>query len=160
MKKAICRLYDLNNTNVGFVYFSQCCPTHPTLIQFNLYGFGKKETHAIHIHEYGDTTDGCKSLGLHYNPFKTTHGSLLYPKQNRHAGDLINNFNTDRKGAFQYEYHDELVTLYGKDSILGRSVVIHKGIDDLGQGGNKESLISGNAGERMACGIIGLMKSD
>ena len=149
-----------NHNNVGVIYFSQCCPLGYTLIEFNLHGFEKGETHAIHIHEYGDTRDGCKSLGLHYNPHNTTHGSILYPEKKRHAGDLINNFSTNKNGMFRYKYSDKLVTLFGEDSILGRSIVIHKGIDDLGRGKNKDSLISGNAGDRIACGIIGLMKLD
>jgi Cu-Zn family superoxide dismutase len=146
--KAICHL-----SNHGYVLFSQCCQSHPTLITFKLKDFESFSKHAIHIHEFGDLRDGCKSLGLHYNPYHTTHGSMKYPKQQRHAGDLINNFKTDKNGSFEYSYYDELIHV---NDILGRSVVIHKGIDDLGRGKNKESLISGNAGERIACGIIGI----
>jgi Cu-Zn family superoxide dismutase len=40
---------------------------------------------------------------------------------------------------------------------LGRSIVIHESIDDCGFGHNKESLITGNAGGRMACAVIGIM---
>ena len=53
------------------------------------------------------------------------------------------------------EFYDELVTLYGPNSVFGRTLVIHDGIDDLGLGGNKESLITGNAGGRLACAVIG-----
>jgi len=161
MKKAICVVYGTKNDIFGTVIFSQCCINHPTKIVFNLSKFGANETHAIHIHEYGDTTDGCTSLGLHYNPYDTTHGSITDPNRERHAGDLINNFTTDKNGNFNFSYIDDLVTLFGENSILGRSVVIHDGIDDLGLGkgkAKKDSLISGNAGSRMACGIIGLMK--
>ncbi len=49
-----------------------------------------------------------------------------------------------------------MVTLYGPNSVLGRSIVVHKQPDDLGKGGNEESLKTGNAGARVACGIIGI----
>ena len=51
---------------------------------------------------------------------------------------------------------DKLIKLRGKYSIIGRSIVIHEDEDDLGKGGDKESTITGNAGKRLACGVIGL----
>ena len=49
---------------------------------------------------------------------------------------------------------DTLVKLEGENSILGRSIVVHANADDLGKGGNAESLATGNAGGREACCII------
>ena len=43
-------------------------------------------------------------------------------------------------------------------SVIGRSIVIHNGIDDLGLGGTDESLKTGSAGSRMACAIISRVK--
>jgi len=31
--------------------------------------------HGIHVHEYGDFSDGCTSAGGHYNPLRRTHGA-------------------------------------------------------------------------------------
>ena len=56
------------------------------------------------------------------------------------------------KGSFK----DSLIKLIGPTSVVGRSVVIHAGQDDLGKGDTEESLKTGNAGPRPACGVIGL----
>jgi superoxide dismutase, Cu-Zn family len=48
------------------------------------------------------------------------------------------------------------ISLFGDDSIVGRSCVIHKNEDDLGKGGHADSLTTGNSGPRVACGVIGL----
>ena len=42
----------------------------------------------------------------------------------------------------------------GDRSVVGRGMVIHKDEDDLGKGGDAESKKTGNAGDRLACGII------
>lgn len=139
----------------GTIRFHQCNDNTSTLIKFNLYGFDKNKKHAIHIHEYGDIRKGCTSLGSHWNPENTTHGSLLY-NMPTHAGDLINNLETNDQGGFNFKYYDNRVKLFGEHNIFGRSVVIHDGIDDLGLGGNSESLKTGNAGGRIACAIIGI----
>ena len=46
--------------------------------------------------------------------------------------------------------------MFGDNSVIGRSVVVHAKEDDLGKGGDAESKRTGNAGQRVACGIIGL----
>jgi len=139
----------------GVVLFHQCEYQRTTIVDITFDHMYPNKTHAIHIHETGDTREGCKSLGNHWNPYNETHGSLSVPQRPRHAGDLINNFTTDAKGHFHYRYLDPLLRLRGSDNILGRSVVVHEGVDDLGLGKNKESLITGNAGGRMMCGVIG-----
>jgi Cu-Zn family superoxide dismutase len=44
-------------------------------------------------------------------------------------------------------------------SIVGRSLVIHADEDDLGKGGHDLSKTTGNAGARLACGIVGFTKT-
>ncbi len=139
----------------GTVKFHQCCPGRPTTIHFSFRGLRPGAIHAIHIHEYGNLTEGCKSAGAHFNPHATEHGSI-YVGGPRHAGDLINNIQGDANGIFELTYQDPLVSLHGdEESVIGRTVVLHAKPDDLGLGNNKESKITGNAGDRIACSIIG-----
>ena len=42
---------------------------------------------------------------------------------------------------------DSVASLFGQFSVVNRAIVVHAGKDDLGLGGNAESLKTGNAGE-------------
>jgi len=128
-----------------------------TLVEVNLWGLPPNRNLGFHIHRYGDSSNGCKSLGSHWDPYEQPHGSIFINQTRRHAGDLINNITTDKLGRFKIYYNDNLVAV---EDIIGRSVVIHDGEDDLGLGGNLESLKTGNAGSRMACAIIGIKNPD
>lgn len=120
--------------------------------------------HAIHIHESGNMMRGCDSLGAHYNPFGKTHGSRVYADSNgnvqinynRHVGDL-GNIITNKKGETMINFVDPLVKLSGMTNVIGRSIVIHEGVDDYGKGGTADSQKTGSAGGRLACGIIALV---
>ena len=109
--------------------------------------------HGFHIHEYGDLTDGCTSACAHFNPDNTTHGGLT--SDVRHMGDLgnISSKNRVSKGSLFLPKAKLDGSKYG---VLGRMMIVHADEDDLGQGGNEESLKTGNAGKRLACGVIGL----
>lgn len=126
-------------------------------MEFDLSGFAPGATHAIHIHEYGDASDGCRSLGAHWNPGGHRHGSLaVHGRSGSHAGDLVNNLVADEHGRFAHRYLDPRIRIRGdvRRSIVGRSVVVHAGRDDLGLGGDDESGVSGNAGARLAYAVI------
>jgi len=162
---AICIFDPLSSTNKfkisGYVEFHQCCKSDPVNVTINLSGFKPNSTHAFHIHEFADIRD-CRSCGPHYNPYNKLHGNNFDDHLNHHAGDLLNNLTSDSKGNVSISFKDNLISLFPKyqtfDTIIGRSLVLHEGTDDLGRGNNKESKITGNAGGRMACFVIGLDK--
>ena len=131
----------------GTILFMQA-PGTPTLIKGTITGL-EPGLHGFHIHEFGDMSDGCKSMGGHYNPDGVDHGDL---KQG-HVGDL-ENVMADENGVAKFTITAPRVDLIGERSVIGRGIVVHEDEDDLGKGGDAESLKTGNAGERLACGVI------
>lgn len=116
----------------------------------------KKGIHGFHIHESGNLLEGCESCKSHFNPFNKNHGDIN--SKERHLGDL-GNIEADSNNKVNTIFYDNQIKLRGtKRNIIGRSVIIHKNKDDLGLGNNKESLKTGNAGERIGCAVIGYAK--
>lgn len=117
-------------------------------VDAKLTGLTPNSKHAIHIHQYGDVTskDG-KSAGDHYNPMGHQHG--LPDKEDRHAGDF-GNLDADQSGNATMKLVVDNISLAGRLSpIIGRAVVVHAKPDDGSQP-------SGNAGDRIAVGVIGV----
>jgi len=139
----------------GIVTFTQKSSTSAVTISGEVYGLNTDAKHGFHVHELGNTTGGCLSTGSHFNPDGNTHGAPSDQSSKRHAGDL-GNIQSDSNGTAKLSLTDGVISLNGAYSIIGRSVVVHAGTDDLGKGGNEESLKTGNAGGRAACGVIGL----
>lgn len=134
------------------VTFEQASPSEETTVTWEITGNDPNAQRGFHVHQFGDNTNGCTSAGPHFNPFGKTHGA---PEDEvRHVGDL-GNIETDASGVAKGSKTDKLLTLFGENSILGRTVVVHGGTDDLGKGGHPDSLKTGNAGGRPACGVIG-----
>lgn len=101
--------------------------------------------HGFHIHQYGDcTASDATSAGGHYNPTDNPHGAP--DDTERHMGDM-GNIEANAQGLASIDYVDDTIQL---NSILGRAVVVHGGEDDL------TSQPSGDAGSRLACGVIGV----
>ncbi|KAF2492959.1 superoxide dismutase [Lophium mytilinum] len=152
MVKAVAVIRGDSNVK-GSVTFEQASESEPTTITFNITGNDANAERGIHVHTFGDNTNGCTSAGPHFNPHGKTHGAP--DDEERHVGDL-GNFKTDGQGNGTGTVTDKLVKLIGPDSVVGRTVVVHSGTDDLGKGDSEESKKTGNAGTRPACGVIGI----
>jgi Cu-Zn family superoxide dismutase len=106
--------------------------------------------HGFHIHDKGDcSAPDAMSAGGHFNPYGTTHGGPLADM--RHIGDL-GNLTADAQGHAHLDVVDVRISFEGLSSILGHAVIVHAQPDDL------VSQPVGNAGPRLACGVIELRK--
>ena len=106
--------------------------------------------HGFHIHEFGDcSAKDATSAGAHYNP--TSHQHAAPDAAERHVGDL-GNLEADASGKAHLENTDKMLKLSGDNSIVGYAVIVHEKEDDL------KTQPTGNAGGRVACGVIGVAK--
>ncbi|KAF2438425.1 copper/zinc binding superoxide dismutase [Karstenula rhodostoma CBS 690.94] len=137
----------------GTVTFEQENESSPTSVSWDISGHDANAERGMHVHAFGDNTNGCTSAGPHFNPHGKEHGAPS--DDNRHVGDL-GNFKTDAQGNAQGSVTDKLIKLIGQDSVIGRTIVVHGGTDDLGKSDHPESKKTGNAGTRPACGVIGI----
>jgi superoxide dismutase, Cu-Zn family len=120
-------------------------------IQANLTGL-TPGTHGFHVHEFGDCSAAdLASAGAHFNPTNGPHAGPDAAK--RHEGDM-GNVEADASGNAKLDYVDHHISLTNdKDSVIGRSVVVHAKADDL------KSQPAGDSGARIACGVIGITKN-
>jgi superoxide dismutase, Cu-Zn family len=107
--------------------------------------------HAIHIHDAGKCeAPGFTTAGPHFNPANKKHG--MQNPEGHHAGDLPNlTVGANGKGTFKSTIQDVTLAGDGATSLFhagGTSVVIHQDADDM------KTDPAGNAGVRMACGVI------
>jgi Cu-Zn family superoxide dismutase len=111
-------------------------------------GLAPGSTHGFHIHEKGDCSAAdASSAGGHFNPTASPHGKA--ESGAHHAGD-IDNIVADASGVAHVDAHVAGVALGGGGSndIAGRAIVVHAAPDDYA------SQPAGNAGARIACGVI------
>jgi len=110
-------------------------------------GLTPNRDHGFHIHEVGDCSsgDGMSTKG-HFNPQGKPHGNPAAGE--RHAGDLPA-LKADKSGRAKLDATVDLITLTpGPSSIIGRGLIIHADPDDY------KTQPTGNAGARIACGVI------
>ncbi len=104
--------------------------------------------HAVHIHEIGDcNAEDASSAGPHWNPTDAEHGKWGVPPY--HLGDIGNiAVGDDGRGTITLETDQWSLGTGQVDDVVGRAIVVHAGPDDF------TSQPAGNAGARVACGVI------
>lgn len=103
-------------------------------------GHGPVGPHGFHIHEFGnciigDPSDPFQGAGGHWNPDNQPHGN--------HAGDFPVLFSNDGRAIMSF-----FTNRFKVKEISGKSVIIHENPDDY------RTQPNGNAGRRLACGVI------
>jgi Cu-Zn family superoxide dismutase len=108
--------------------------------------------HAVHIHEHAlcDAPE-FKSAGGHFNPAGKQHG--MDNPNGHHNGDLPHNVTANDEGMAQANFKVDYLSLSpsAPNSILangGTSIMVHEKPDDM------KTDPTGNAGVRIACGVI------
>lgn len=107
--------------------------------------------HGFHVHASGYSGaagDDPGALCSHYNPARQSHGARS--GAGAHAGDLGNV--TAGAGGAVSEF--VCTDRFGLQEVFGRSLIVHSEEDDLGRGGDAESLRTGNSGVRVLWGVI------
>jgi len=126
----------------GHLEFSQTAPDATVVITGWINGTGLNQSlyHGLHIHKYGDMSNGCISMGEHFNPTSKAHG--------QHVGDLGSVNCTDPTASpFPVNVTGSKASLfYGGTFVMGRGVVLHALEDD--------QVDDSSAGSKIACGVI------
>ena len=142
----------------GFVIFEQKSRSEPVKIRGHIEKLKPPGKHGFHIHTFGDLeSNDCMKCGGHWNPKNKNHGGRHDIES--HAGDL-GNITANVEGIANFRFETDKITLFGdvNESIIGRSIVIHKDPDDNGKGCHDDSLITGHAGARLDCAVLGHCK--
>ncbi|XP_075145574.1 sodesque isoform X2 [Haematobia irritans] len=138
----------------GLMTFQQLPYNNDVKVTLNATGIPAGK-HALHIHTYGDLTDGCTSTGGQF------------------ANNFLGNIDVKENGEVSVGFISIYLTLFGYNGIIGRSVVIHERPIDLNSALNAEVFSSplhaipdaqayqneeNSVGAAIACGIISIMK--
>jgi Cu-Zn family superoxide dismutase len=117
------------------------------VVEGTVRGLVPNTEHGFHVHENADCSGDGKAAGDHFNPDRNPHA---HPGQKmRHPGAMFN-LRADANGVATFRQEVDTITLApGKYSVAGKPLVVHAKPDDYA------SQPSGDAGDRIACGLIG-----
>jgi Cu-Zn family superoxide dismutase len=133
------------NTASGTVTFTQA--GSKVLAEVKVSGLSPGAEHGFHIHEKGDCSSGDgMSTGGHFNPLSKPHAH--FSTTDRHAGDMPA-LKADASGNSSVTVELDVITVTdGPTGVVGRGLIVHAQPDDY------KTQPTGNAGARIACGVI------
>ena len=150
VKEAIAVVHPTSSSSCkGIVHFTEV--TGGVRVVADIEGLTPNSTHGFHIHEFGDcSAPDATSAGGHYDAAMTMHHGKPEDMV-RHTGDM-GNIQADAAGKAHLELLLKGAMIGDMEApILGRAVIVHANADDFSQP-------VGNAGARIGCGVIGVMK--
>lgn len=148
VNRAVAVLHPTQGNNVrGTVHFQE--RGRRVQIRARVEGLQPNSEHGFHIHQYGDcSAPDATSAGDHYNPEGHRHGG---PQQERRHGGDLGNLRANAQGIAELELTVDNITIAGtRNPIIGRAVIVHANPDKF------DAQPSGDAGARIACGVIGV----
>jgi len=141
-----------NSTVAGIIRFALLAGNAGVRITGRIEGLEPGSIHGFHVHDAGDISDELGlAAGGHFNPLDTPHACP--PAVTRHAGDL-GNIQASAAGLALVDILDANLPLNFPgakgETVIGRAVIVHENPDDC------VSQPAGNAGARLAQGVIGI----
>jgi superoxide dismutase, Cu-Zn family len=139
-----------SSTGHGTVHFQQQ-GDGTVEVTADLTGLAPNSVHGFHVHDKGACSDFGKDAGPHYNPTNAPHGAP--DAASHHAGDF-GNVTADANGEVHTTFMTHSISVSGTNDVVGHAVILHGDPDDL------TSQPAGNAGPRIACGVVELMAGE
>ncbi|HEX3582106.1 MAG TPA: superoxide dismutase family protein [Thermoanaerobaculia bacterium] len=150
MPMAVATLQPLgSSTGHGNVHFQQ--QKEGVEVTVDLTGLAPNSTHGFHVHDKGSCADFGNAAGPHYNPTNAPHAAP--DAASHHAGDF-GNVIADANGEVHTSFMTHSISVGGMNDVIGHAVILHANPDDL------TSQPAGNAGPRIACGVVEAMAGE
>jgi Cu-Zn family superoxide dismutase len=154
-RRAVARLMDANGQKVGVVAFKE---RHGKVdVSAEVWGV-TPEFHGFHVHEIGECVPPFTSAGGHFNPGDVPHGE--------HAGDMPSLL-VNEDGTAELEFETDRFSISDLFDADGSAVIVHAGRDNFANiptryhshtydvfGPDPDTLATGDAGGRTACGVV------
>jgi Cu-Zn family superoxide dismutase len=158
-KRAFATLKDATGEKVGVVAFKE---RHGKVeVSADVWGSTgiAPEFHGFHVHAVGQCVPPFTTAGGHFNPTGDTHGA--------HAGDMPSLL-VNEDGTAELEFETDRFSIRDLFDMDGSAVIVHAGRDNFANipnryrspdsppegGPDAETLATGDAGARAACGVV------